>query len=54
MRQLGMAAPAAAPAPIVSRQDREIVDAPMRPAGTEGWSEEKLADRLTLYTLVGA
>jgi nitrile hydratase len=26
---------------------------PMRPAGTEGWSEEKLAEMLTRDTLVG-
>ena len=36
-----------------SNADMRYVVIPMRPAGTEGWSEEKLAELLTRDTLVG-
>jgi nitrile hydratase alpha subunit len=36
-----------------SNADMRYVVVPMRPAGTEGWSEEQLASILTRYTLVG-
>lgn len=36
-----------------SNADMRYVVIPMRPAGTEGWSEEQLADILTRDTLVG-
>jgi nitrile hydratase alpha subunit len=37
-----------------SNADMRYVVVPMRPAGTEGWSEERLAGILTRDTLVGA
>ena len=36
-----------------SNADMRYVVIPMRPAGTEGWSEDDLADILTRDTLVG-
>jgi len=36
-----------------SNADMRYVVVPMRPAGTEGWSEEKLAEIITRDTLVG-
>jgi nitrile hydratase len=36
-----------------SNADMRYVVIPMRPAGTEGWSEERLADVLTRDTLIG-
>ena len=36
-----------------SNADMRYVVVPMRPAGTEGWSEERLAEILTRDTLVG-
>ena len=36
-----------------SNADMRYVVIPMRPQGTEGWSEERLADTLTRDTLVG-
>jgi nitrile hydratase subunit alpha len=36
-----------------SNADMRYVVIPMRPEGTEGWSEEKLAELLTRDTLVG-
>jgi len=36
-----------------SNADMRYVVIPMRPAGTEGWSEERLAEILTRDTLVG-
>jgi nitrile hydratase len=36
-----------------SNADMRYVVVPMRPAGTEGWSEHKLAEILTRDTLVG-
>jgi hypothetical protein len=36
-----------------SNADMRYVVIPMRPEGTEGWSEEQLADILTRDTLVG-
>jgi len=36
-----------------SNADMRYVVVPMRPKGTEGWSEEQLAEILTRDTLVG-
>ena len=36
-----------------SNADMRYVVVPMRPAGTDGWSEERLASILTRDTLVG-
>ena len=36
-----------------SNADMRYVVIPMRPAGTEGWTESELADILTRDTLVG-
>ena len=36
-----------------SNADMRYVVVPMRPAGTEGWSEERLAEILTRDALVG-
>jgi len=36
-----------------SNADMRYVVVPMRPAGTEGWSEEKLASIITRDSLVG-
>jgi nitrile hydratase len=36
-----------------SNADMRYVVVPMRPAGTEGWSEDALAEILTRDTLVG-